>query len=759
MPDVMDLVKAQVRSRMPPDARRSARWWLEARRDALLNRTGLVRGWTVLWRAGGTCELVPIDVAGPGPGHVTVGVDYSAVSPGTERARFLRLPHAQPTLPHRPGNSLAGIVLAAGADTAFAPGDEVAVMGAPHASVVTVPAAAATRVPAGVGLAEASTVRLGVISGLGPSLGRVGAGDDVCVLGAGLIGLLAARLAVARGARTVTVVARSSRKADVAGAGGVTQFLAGPAPRELDELGASVVIEATGDPAAIDLAIAAAAPRARIVLLGSSRGGPHRLDVDAIRAHELELVGAHVDTLALTGPDADAAAARDYLHVLAGGLDIGDLVAERVDPRECGLFYRRLATSSGVVGALFAWDGLQPTRPPARSAILRRPDLGPAGNLPATAAAPRRGALHAPAGPFAGASGHLRIGLLGAGDIAVRNAAGIGAAPNTELAACFDPVPALAEDIARRYGGEAVASAEALFEDPRVDAVFLCVPHHLHAPLALEAIAAGKHVIVEKPPANDLAGAVAMSDAAARAGVRLTVCFPHRYDAGVATARRLVEAGALGALRGGAVSFLSDKPASYWSGGFSGRAQSDWRASREKAGGGVLIMNLSHYVDLLLMFARADIDEVTATSAALEGPPEVEDAIAAAIRFAGGALATVTGCSSVRGLPGGSEVRLWGRDGHIEVEPEPRVYTMRAVDGVHPGRWQTFGELPDVPIRAVFASRFATAVAEDREPEVTPDQALAVQAVMAAAYASAETGAPVRPADLLAAARPETTVA
>jgi predicted dehydrogenase/NADPH:quinone reductase-like Zn-dependent oxidoreductase len=677
------------------------------------------------------------------------------VSPGTERARFLRLPHAQPSLPHRPGNSGAGVVLAAGPGVLLQPGDRVAIMNAPHASAVTVPRSAAVPVPAGLALEAAATVRLGVISSLGPDLGRVGAGDDVCVIGAGLIGILAARLSVAAGARNVTVVARSARKERFALAGGVRRFVAAPSPGELAGLDANVVIEATGDPSAIDLALEAAGPAGRVVLLGSSRGGPQPLDTGKIRARRLELIGAHVDTLKQRDEDADARAASAYLATLASGaVDVADLVAERADPRECGLFYRRLATDRDLIAALFDWTELRPVGRPARARLLRRPDLGPAGQLPAASAVPPRGALVAPHAPFEGAQGRLRIGLLGAGDIAVRNAAAIAAAPNTELTAAYDPARELAEDIAARHGGVAAASPDAVFDDPRVDAVFLCVPHHLHAPLALRAIAAGKHVIVEKPPANDLAGALAMTDAAQRAGVRLTVCFPHRYGAGVATARRLVEAGALGTLRGGAVSFLSDKPASYWSGGFSGRAQSDWRASREKAGGGVLIMNLSHYVDLLLMFAGVEVDEVTATAAALEGPPEIEDSIAAAIRFDGGALATVTGCSLVHRLPGGSEVRLWGRDGHIEVEPEPRVYTMRAVDGLRPGRWQTFGELPDVPIRAVFVSRFATAVAEDCEPDVTPAQALAVHAAIAAAYASAETGTPVRPAELVAAAQP-----
>ncbi|MEZ5099314.1 MAG: Gfo/Idh/MocA family oxidoreductase [Thermoleophilia bacterium] len=355
-------------------------------------------------------------------------------------------------------------------------------------------------------------------------------------------------------------------------------------------------------------------------------------------------------------------------------------------------------------------------------------------------------------GPFAGAAGSLRVGLLGCGDIGVENAGAIGGAPNVSLTACFDPMPALAEEVAAGHGAAAVPSVEELLGRDDVDAVFLAVPHHLHAPLAIQAAEAGKHVLVEKPPANDLAGAVAMVRAAERAGVALSVCFPHRYAPASLAARQLVDAGALGRFGGSLLTFLTDKPPSYWHGGFSGRAFTDWRGSRAKAGGGVLIMNLSHYLDLIRHVVGVEVEEVLAVAGPVDRPAEVEDTVSVSLRFANGAIGSVLGSAAVRGTWEGrtsTQLRLWGTDGHVSLEGREELYTLRAIEGVRPGRWQDLRPLPGVPMRSVLVSRFATAVAEGRAPDIGGADALAVQALMEAIYRSSETGAAVRPADVL----------
>jgi predicted dehydrogenase/threonine dehydrogenase-like Zn-dependent dehydrogenase len=753
------LARLGLSERMIREVKREGWWWLKARGQAARRARGLVRGHAVVWTDSGRCELVPIDEPAAGRGEVTVRLETSVVSPGTERAQYLRLPNARVRYPHRPGYSAAGTVVLAGRGSGYRRGDRVA-LAVPHASVTTAPASGVFGVPDGVPVEEAALIQLGIISGQGVRRAAIRPGEPVCVVGAGLVGLLAQRLALAAGASAATVVAASRSKEAAARAGGAGQFLvAGEDADEIAALAAPVVIEATGDPDVLALAVAAAGPEGRVVLLGSPRGTTRELPVGEIRRKRLRLVGAHISTLRRGG---DASAYRregeEFLRALAEGrVRAADLVETTVDPREADRFYRELARSRGLVAARFDWSRLPAADRAAPTSYVRPPALGARGvefgRRPAAPAARERLAPLLAEDPFAGASGRLRIGLLGCGDIAWQNAAGVDAAPNTELVACFDPVAALAGELARRFGAEAVPSAEALLRRADVDAVFLAVPHHLHAPLALQAAAAGKHVIVEKPPANSLAAAVEMVRGAERAGVVLTVCFPQRYQPAAVAARRLIEAGAIGEPTGTFTSFLADRPASYWLGGFSGRAQSGWRASREQAGGGVLIMNLSHHVDLVRHLVGVEVESVGAQTGSLESRGEVEDTISLSIRYANGAVGTLFGSTAVRGTAEGrtsSELRVWGTDGHVSVEGEPELYTLRAIDGIRTGRWTSLAPLPSTQIRAVFVSRFATALDRGVEPDVTAADALAAQAFIEAAYRSAELGRAVCPADLLA---------
>jgi predicted dehydrogenase/NADPH:quinone reductase-like Zn-dependent oxidoreductase len=746
---------------MISDAKREAWWWLQARGRALARRTGLLSGSAIVWTATGRAELVRMEVPRARTGEVTVGVVASVVNTGTERAQYLRSPNAAVAYPHRPGYSAAGVVLGpTPAASRLRPGDLVAVRNVAHASVVTVPERRAHPVPHGVSAEAAAMVQLGVICGQGVRRAGLRAGDPVCVVGAGLIGVLAARLAVAAGAGPVSVIALSRAKEGIARGDGVERFLVtSEDANEIATLASPVVIEATGDPNALPTAVAAAGDDARVVLLGSPRGITVDVPFDGIRAKRLRVVGAHVDTLGrepeLAGVDPFAAEAERFLDQLASGrVHVADLLHTVVDPREAAAFYRRLATARDIVGARFDWTLLGLDERSARARFLRVPDLrargadfrrkplSPRSSHKRRASTPRHDAFH-------DADGRLRVALLGCGDVAVLNAAGIHSAPNVRLVACYDPIRALADDIARVHGVDVAPTSDALLERPDIDAVVLSVPHHLHAPLGAQAAAAGKHVIVEKPLANDLAAAVKLVKAAERGGVVLSVCFPHRYHPSVVEARRLIGAGALGAFTGALLTFFMDKPPSYWVGGFTGRAHSSWRSSRQQAGGGVLIMNLCHYVDLLRHLSGVEAELVSARADAWDADAEVEDAVSVTVEYAGGALGSLVACAALPGSNSESELRLWGPGGQIAVEPDARVYTLRAVEGLRTNRWQTFGRQPEVDVRAVYFSRLGTALDRGEPPDVTARDGLAVQAFIEAAYRSCESGRAVSPGVLL----------
>lgn len=708
-------------------ARGSVRDWARARARSGGLR-GSVAGLGIVVPRPGRAELVPVEVPLAGPGEVTVELLVSAVSPGTERAQWLRLPNAQPALPFRPGYSGAGLVLAVGDDvTGLCVGDLVAVPRTPHASVATLPAAWAVCVPEGVQPEAAALVYLAIISGYGVRRAALVPGDPVCVLGTGPIGVLAMRLAQQAGAGPLTAVGRSRRNERSAALVGAAFRLVGGG---LADVGAAVVIEATGDPAAIGDAVAAARDGGTVVLLGSPRGISGAVPLAELQARRLRLVGAHVSALATeakrssTDPFRELALA--FLDgVAAGTLPVADVLGEMVDPREVGLLYRRLADRT-LAAAHLDWRRLPPDHRSRRRGPLRLPALPVISGSVAAVARP----------PIAVMARPLRFAVVGCGDIGAANARAVARATNSELVLVHDAVPALAEAAAVN-GGNVVATLEQALDPERVDAVLLSVPHDLHTPLVMRAAQAGLHIAVEKPLAADLASARAAVAAASRAGVTLSVFFPYRYEAAPSAARRLADAGALGTFRGAVVVFHADKPASYWQGGFSGRATSGWRSNRERAGGGVMIMNLTHHVDLLRFIIGSEAVEVSAFALADPGR-EVEDEIAVTVRFQGGAVATLLGSASTRGAPS-SRFEIWGELGTVQLEPEPRLYTDRALPGLITGRWNA---LPAGPIdeRTVFVERFAAAVLEKQAPDVTAADGLAVQYLVDAVYRSVMSG-------------------
>lgn len=577
---------------------------------------------------------------------------------------------------------------------------------------------------------QAALVYLAMISGYGVRRAQLSAGDAVCVLGAGPIGALAIRLARLAGAGPLTLVARSRRHEQSAALAGADFRLVHDG---LVDVGAAVVIEATGDPQAIAHAFKAARDGGTIILLGSPRGLSNAVPMGQLQSRRLRLVGAHISALAAEakrdGSDPFRKLAEAFFEGLAEGtLSAADLTGEAVDPREVGLMYRRLADGT-LDGAHLDWSRLPREQRACRRGPLHLPVLPPmSGAVPPRAIE-----------PVAVAERPLRFAVIGCGDIGFSNARAIARSRNADLVLVHDAVPALAEAVAARHGGTVAPTLHEAFDKQRVDAVLLSVPHDLHAPMISEAAAAGLHIIVEKPLAVNLTSARAAVETAKAADVTLSVCFPYRYESAPAAALMLVNAGVLGSFRGAAVVFHADKPQSYWQGGFSNRANSDWRASADRSGGGVMIMNLTHYVDLLRHVSGCEVLEVSAVARVLPGQ-EVEDQIAVSVRFEGGAVGTFLGSASTRGVPS-SRLELWGEHGTLQLAPEPRIYTERAVPGLHTGHWNTL-PMDDVDVRTVFVERFAAAVLEQREPDVTAMDGLAVQAFVDAVYRSVISGRP-----------------
>jgi UDP-N-acetyl-2-amino-2-deoxyglucuronate dehydrogenase len=252
--------------------------------------------------------------------------------------------------------------------------------------------------------------------------------------------------------------------------------------------------------------------------------------------------------------------------------------------------------------------------------------------------------------------------ILGAGMVADfhRQAIAANADLGARLVAIGHHNPGRFAEISAKFGVPCV-SQEDMLADTTVDVVCICTPSGQHAAQAIAAARAGKHVLVEKPMALSLADADATIVACEQAGVKLGVVLQRRAEPLFQRIHRAVEAGDLGELTLGVVTMPYHRPQAYFE-------QADWRGTWALDGGGVLMNQGIHLVDLLVWY-MGDPVHVQAHADTLHRDITVEDVLAATLRFANGALATITATTTA--APGfAHRLELYGTGGAIQIEGE-----------------------------------------------------------------------------------------
>ncbi len=337
----------------------------------------------------------------------------------------------------------------------------------------------------------------------------------------------------------------------------------------------------------------------------------------------------------------------------------------------------------------------------------------------------------------------VRFAIVGCGEIAVATAEGIAAAAHAALSMAMDTVQSLAQDLAHRFGGRATTNFEEVLTSPDVDAVYIATPHYLHAPMAIAAAQAGKHVLLEKPIATNVADAKAIISHCEAEGVTLGIAFLAQVDQACQEVRRLLAEGAIGEVVGVRYAVLADKPAHYWRGGYTQRVQTDWRGSKAKAGGGILIMNLIHNFNAVRFLTGLEATRVYGEYGTYSTPVEVEDLVFATVRYHNGAIGCVEGGSAVRGGAAGADGdRIFGTEGQVVLGREVRVYSASGAAGLPAGEWTTM--TPDQPtVRARLVEEFALAVLNGEQPPVTGYDGLKALEIVEGIYRSGELCQPV----------------
>lgn len=247
----------------------------------------------------------------------------------------------------------------------------------------------------------------------------------------------------------------------------------------------------------------------------------------------------------------------------------------------------------------------------------------------------------------------MNVGIVGCGLIGRKRAAALGGA---RLTACADVSPDRARALAEPAGAVVCADARELARRADVDIVIVATTNDALADIAVDALECGRHVLVEKPAARSVAELDRVIDAARRTGRRVRVGFNHRYHPALRKARDLFDSGAAGPMM-----FMRGR---YGHGGRLGY-ETEWRADPARSGGGELIDQGVHLIDLARWF-MGDFTEVAGHAVTYFWKMPVDDNAFLTLRTAGGETAFLhVSCTEWKNL---FSLEIYGRDAKLHIE-------------------------------------------------------------------------------------------
>jgi predicted dehydrogenase len=315
------------------------------------------------------------------------------------------------------------------------------------------------------------------------------------------------------------------------------------------------------------------------------------------------------------------------------------------------------------------------------------------------------------------------LAIVGCGGAAVDVARALARVPSLAFIGAMDRHAARAADLVGGTSARVFGSLDDVLDDPEVEAVYVGLPHDLLAPTALRVLEAGRHVLVEKPMGLEVESVRRLGREAAARHLAAGVMFEHRFAPSVKAARRFARSGAIGTIRAVRVTTVIDKPAAYWAQGLTGRSKDGWRRQAVRAGGGVVLMNTIHQLDVLDAVLDLSVDQVSGEVAAGVPHVEVEDVAAATLRLNSGAIVSIAAAAHAPGASGEERIEIDGTLGALRL-PDPyqdprtvRIYLRRPHTGLDAGRWIDIVG-PDGNSFAELLGAFASAARAGRPPAV-----------------------------------------
>jgi len=313
----------------------------------------------------------------------------------------------------------------------------------------------------------------------------------------------------------------------------------------------------------------------------------------------------------------------------------------------------------------------------------------------------------------------VKFGVVGLKGIGRTHIEGITSTEEAELLAVADINEEEGRTVSSKYGAKWYRDYERMLELEELDAVTICTPHFLHYPMAMKALNHGKHVLVEKPMAITVREADNMIDNARKKGLKLGVVFQHRTNPVNQEIKRLIETGEIGPIYRVCMEVCGFRTQLYYD-------RDKWRGKWITEGGGALINQTIHHIDLLQWFAGKPA-KLQGQISTMYHDVEVEDIASATILFKNGAhgVLQVSIIDTIRT----TRFEICGEKGKILSEDEETKLAILEKDlKEYISEDAVWGTRPEFQWREIeprsktkgghgaIIKDFAQAILEDREP-------------------------------------------
>lgn len=336
-------------------------------------------------------------------------------------------------------------------------------------------------------------------------------------------------------------------------------------------------------------------------------------------------------------------------------------------------------------------------------------------------------------------NGKIGFALVGTGMAGLTHARELKFVKDAELVAVCSRSEERVRRFAQEFGAQWYTDYRALLKNPDVDVVNVLVPTGQHGEVTIAASNAGKNVLVEKPLEINLERADEMIRTCAANGTKLGVIFQMRFGSVAQKLRHAVQSGALGRIFMADAFDKSSRTAAYY-------ASADWRGTQALEGGGCLMTQSIHIVDLL-QFIIGPVQSVIGKVATMVHDIEVEDTATALMTFAGGAMGVLESTSSIRPALK-SRVEIHGQDGTIVANAQYDQILFWSVPGLPQEEVEqniSLGDIDDPWAYPQVRHRIqlqdmVDAIREDRDPVLTGKDARASLAIIMAIYESSRNG-------------------